>query len=171
MTAGGLVFNLGGEGRHEEHAAVIRAIREGESEWGHPVTDERGLFERVSLEAFQSGLSWLTILRKRENFRKAFAAFDFDKVAKFKDPQANALLAQLEKDLGVKVKSVTGTDGRARADRMIAGTDAPVVVTAVELEALGVDVIVTVGLDRVRHEERRERQPPPRAPPPQRRRP
>ncbi|MGZ6674781.1 MAG: DNA-3-methyladenine glycosylase I, partial [Solirubrobacteraceae bacterium] len=42
-----------------------------DDEWGHPVTDERGLFERVSLEAFQSGLSWLTILRKRDAFRAA----------------------------------------------------------------------------------------------------
>ena len=47
-----------------------------DEEWGRPVTDERGLFERMSLEAFQSGLSWLTILRKRENFRAAFANFE-----------------------------------------------------------------------------------------------
>jgi hypothetical protein len=47
-----------------------------DDEWGHPVTDERGLFERVSLEAFQSGLSWLTILRKRDAFRAAFADFE-----------------------------------------------------------------------------------------------
>jgi DNA-3-methyladenine glycosylase I len=49
-----------------------------DDEWGHPVTDERGLFERVSLEAFQSGLSWLTILRKRDAFRAAFAGFEPD---------------------------------------------------------------------------------------------
>jgi DNA-3-methyladenine glycosylase I len=54
-----------------------------DDEWGVPVTDERGLFERVSLEAFQSGLSWLTILRKREAFRAAFADFDPDAVARF----------------------------------------------------------------------------------------
>jgi DNA-3-methyladenine glycosylase I len=54
-----------------------------DDEWGLPVTDERGLFERVSLEAFQSGLSWLTILRKRDAFRAAFAGFDPDAVARF----------------------------------------------------------------------------------------
>ena len=47
-----------------------------DEEWGRPVTDERGLLERLCLEGFQSGLSWLTILRKRENFRAAFAGFD-----------------------------------------------------------------------------------------------
>ncbi len=52
-------------------------------EWGHPVTDDRRLFEKICLEGFQSGLSWLTILRKRENFRSAFADFDFEKVARF----------------------------------------------------------------------------------------
>lgn len=52
-------------------------------EWGRPVTDERGLYERLCLEGFQSGLSWLTILRKRESFRAAFAAFDPDVVADF----------------------------------------------------------------------------------------
>ena len=52
-------------------------------EWGRPVTDDRRLFEKLVLEGFQSGLSWLTILRKRENFRKAFAGFDFERVARF----------------------------------------------------------------------------------------
>ena len=47
-----------------------------DAEWGRPVTDTRGLYERLSLEAFQSGLSWLTILRKREGFRAAFGGFD-----------------------------------------------------------------------------------------------
>jgi len=54
-----------------------------DEEWGFPVRDERGLFERISLEAFQSGLSWITILRKREGFRAAFADFDPDAVAAF----------------------------------------------------------------------------------------
>ena len=54
-----------------------------DDEWGLPVTDERGLFERVSLEAFQSGLSWLTILRKRDAFRAAFAGFEPDAIARF----------------------------------------------------------------------------------------
>ena len=54
-----------------------------DEEWGRPVTDERGLYERLCLEGFQSGLSWLTILRKREYFRAAFAGFDADRVARF----------------------------------------------------------------------------------------
>jgi DNA-3-methyladenine glycosylase I len=62
-------------------------------EWGRPVTDERGLFERLSLEAFQSGLSWLTILRKREGFRAAFAGFDPEAVAGFGGRDVERLLA------------------------------------------------------------------------------
>jgi DNA-3-methyladenine glycosylase I len=54
-----------------------------DEEWGRPVTDERGLYERLCLEGFQSGLAWITILRKRENFRHAFAEFDPDTVARF----------------------------------------------------------------------------------------
>ena len=54
-----------------------------DEEWGRPVRDERGLLERLCLEGFQSGLSWLTILRKRENFRAAFAGFDPERVARF----------------------------------------------------------------------------------------
>jgi DNA-3-methyladenine glycosylase I len=63
-----------------------------DEEWGRPVLDERGLYERLSLEGFQSGLSWLTILRKRENFRRAFAAFDPDKVARFTERDVERLL-------------------------------------------------------------------------------
>jgi DNA-3-methyladenine glycosylase I len=54
-----------------------------DEEWGRPVTDDRGIYERLVLEGFQSGLSWLTILRKRENFRAAFAGFEIDEVARF----------------------------------------------------------------------------------------
>jgi DNA-3-methyladenine glycosylase I len=54
-----------------------------DEEWGRPVRDDTGIFERLSLEAFQSGLSWLTILRKREGFRAAFAGFDIEAVAKY----------------------------------------------------------------------------------------
>ena len=64
-----------------------------DAEWGRPVTGERGLFERLSLEAFQSGLSWLTILRKREGFRAAFAGFDAEAVARFGDEDVERLLA------------------------------------------------------------------------------
>jgi DNA-3-methyladenine glycosylase I len=52
-----------------------------DEEWGRPVTDDRGIYEKLTLEAFQSGLSWLTILRKRDNFRAAFDGFDFERVA------------------------------------------------------------------------------------------
>ena len=62
-------------------------------EWGRPVRDDRGLFERLCLEAFQSGLSWLTILRKRENFRAAFAGFEMAKVAAFGPDDVARLLA------------------------------------------------------------------------------
>lgn len=64
-----------------------------DTEWGLPVRDERGLFERLSLEAFQSGLSWATILRKRANFRAAFANFDPDAVAAFGDTDRERLMA------------------------------------------------------------------------------
>jgi DNA-3-methyladenine glycosylase I len=63
-----------------------------DEEWGRPVRDERGLYERMVLEGFQSGLSWLTILRKRESFRAAFAGFDIESVAKFGDRDVNRLL-------------------------------------------------------------------------------
>jgi DNA-3-methyladenine glycosylase I len=64
-----------------------------DEEWGRPVTDERGLLERLCLEGFQSGLSWLTILRKRENFRSAFADFDPERVAGFGERDVTRLLA------------------------------------------------------------------------------
>ena len=62
-------------------------------EWGRPVADDRRLFEKICLEGFQSGLSWLTILRKRESFRAAFDNFDFDKVARYGDADIERLLA------------------------------------------------------------------------------
>lgn len=61
-------------------------------EWGRPVVEDHRLFEKICLEGFQSGLSWLTILRKRENFRRAFADFDPKKVARFGDAKVEALL-------------------------------------------------------------------------------
>jgi DNA-3-methyladenine glycosylase I len=62
-------------------------------EWGFPVVDDHRLFEKLVLEGFQSGLSWLTILRKRENFRRAFAEFDFDVIATWPDSAAERLVA------------------------------------------------------------------------------
>jgi DNA-3-methyladenine glycosylase I len=68
-----------------------------DTEWGFPVADDRRLFEKLCLEGFQSGLSWRTILAKRENFRAAFAGFDFEKVARFGPRDVERLL----KDAGI----------------------------------------------------------------------
>jgi len=68
-----------------------------DTEWGFPVCDERRLFEKLSLEGFQSGLSWRTILAKRENFRAAFHDFDFDRIARFTERDVERLL----KDEGI----------------------------------------------------------------------
>lgn len=82
-------------------------------EWGMPIRDERGLFERLSLEAFQSGLSWATILRKRPAFRAAFADFDPDAVAGFGAEDVERLLA----DAGIvrNRAKIVATIGNARA--------------------------------------------------------
>lgn len=63
-----------------------------DNEWGRPCADDRYLFEKICLEGFQSGLSWITILRKRENFRKGFANFDIHKLAKFTDKDVERLV-------------------------------------------------------------------------------
>jgi DNA-3-methyladenine glycosylase I len=93
-----------------------------DDEWGFPVVDERGLFERLSLEAFQSGLSWLTILRKREAFRAAFAGFQPDAVARFDAADVERLLG----DAGIvrnraKIEA-TVANARATVDLREAGT-------------------------------------------------
>lgn len=67
-----------------------------DDEWGRPSTDDRRLFEKICLEGFQSGLSWLTILRKREGFRRAFAGFDPGRVADFGEADVERLLADRE---------------------------------------------------------------------------
>lgn len=72
-------------------------LRYHDEEWARPVTEDQRLFEKVSLEAFQCGLSWLTILRKRENFRAAFDHFDFEKIARYDEKKA----AQLVTDAGI----------------------------------------------------------------------
>jgi DNA-3-methyladenine glycosylase I len=86
-----------------------------DTEWGFPVRDDRRLFEKLSLEGFQSGLSWRTILAKRENFRAAFAGFDFNVVAGFTDADVARLLA----DAGIvrhrgKIEAVIDNARRAR---------------------------------------------------------
>lgn len=68
-----------------------------DSEWGVPLTDDRALFEKLVLEGFQSGLSWLTILKKRENFRQAFHGFDAARIAKYGDKD----IARLMGDAGI----------------------------------------------------------------------
>ncbi len=72
-----------------EHADYIEYH---DREWGVPVADDRLLFEKICLEGFQSGLSWLTILRKRENFRDAFAGFDIERVAAYSEQHVERLL-------------------------------------------------------------------------------
>ena len=89
-------------------------MRYHDEEWGRPVTDDIRLFEKICLEGFQSGLSWITILRKRENFRAAFAGFDFNTVAAFGDDDIARLLA----DTGIvrhrgKIVSTINNAGRA----------------------------------------------------------
>ena len=83
MTATGLIIGDDGRERCFWHANLPDYLRYHDEEWGRPVTDDIRLFEKICLEGFQSGLSWLTILRKRDNFRSAFAGFDFHRVALF----------------------------------------------------------------------------------------
>jgi DNA-3-methyladenine glycosylase I len=90
-----------------------------DEEWGVPVRDERGIFERLSLEAFQSGLSWLTILRKREAFRVAFDGFEPKRVAAYDDRDVARLLA----DAGIvrNRSKIEATIANARATLDVPG--------------------------------------------------
>ncbi|WP_282168360.1 DNA-3-methyladenine glycosylase I [Ruegeria atlantica] len=86
-----------------------------DSEWGYPVGNDQRLFEKLCLESFQSGLSWRTILSKRENFRKAFKAFDINAVAAFDDANTKRLL----QDAGIvrhrgKIEAVINNARRAQ---------------------------------------------------------
>lgn len=92
-----------------------------DTEWGMPVRTERGLFERLSLEAFQSGLSWATVLRKRPAFRAAFAGFDPDAVAAFTDADVERLMT----DAGIirNRRKILATVGNARAAVALRGWD------------------------------------------------
>jgi DNA-3-methyladenine glycosylase I len=91
----GDVLDLGDDGRlrcwWSGSTAEYRSYHD--DEWGRPVTDDRRLFEKLCLEGFQAGLSWLTILRKRENFRAAFDQFDFTVVAGYDERDVERLLA------------------------------------------------------------------------------
>ena len=93
------------------HTEVYRDYHD--YEWGRPLHGRDALFERMSLEAFQSGLSWLTILRKRENFRRAFARFEVEHVARFTDRDVARLMA----DAGI-------VRNRAKIDATIANARA-----------------------------------------------
>lgn len=84
-----------------------------DQEWGRPVRGEQALFERISLEAFQSGLSWLTILRKRPAFRQAFADFDPDRIAEFGDDDVERLLADAAIVRNARKIHATITNARA----------------------------------------------------------
>lgn len=106
---------LGGDGlARPVWAATDPLLRDYyDTEWGMPVTDERGVFERVSLEAFQAGLSWATILRKRPAFRAAFDDFDPDVVAGYDERDVERLLG----DAGIvrNRQKIVATIGNARA--------------------------------------------------------
>jgi DNA-3-methyladenine glycosylase I len=106
---------VGDDGRARPAWAATDALLRDyyDREWGMPVRDETGLFERLSLEAFQSGLSWATILRKRPAFRAAFAGFEADAVAGFDEDDTVRLLA----DAGIvrNARKIAATIQNARA--------------------------------------------------------
>jgi DNA-3-methyladenine glycosylase I len=93
MTDGGAVAGPDGKLRCPWGLSSPEYVGYHDDEWGRPVRDDVGMFERLCLEAFQSGLSWLTILRKRDNFRAAFAGFQIEAVAGFGPDDVDRLLA------------------------------------------------------------------------------
>jgi DNA-3-methyladenine glycosylase I len=92
MSEDGLITGEDGRTRCAWHGGLADYMRYHDEEWGYPVHDDRRLFEKICLEGFQSGLSWLTILRKRDNFRAAFANFEVDVVASFDVADTERLL-------------------------------------------------------------------------------
>ena len=114
--ADGLVAGSDAEPRCWWGAAPPEYIAYHDTEWGRPVDDDHRLFEKICLEGFQAGLSWLTILRKREHFRRAFANFVFAKVGAFTERDVERLLA----DQGIvrhrgKIESTINNAQRASA--------------------------------------------------------
>jgi DNA-3-methyladenine glycosylase I len=109
----GLVTGHDGNDRCWWGASTPDYLEYHDHEWGRPVTDDQGIYERLTLEAFQSGLSWLTILRKRENFRTAFSGFEIERVARFDDTD----VARLMEDAGI-------VRNRAKVDAAIANAGA-----------------------------------------------
>jgi DNA-3-methyladenine glycosylase I len=117
-AAAGLVEGSDGKTRCAWHGNLPDYLAYHDGEWGRPVADDIRLFEKICLEGFQSGLSWLTILRKRENFRKAFAGFDFHKVAKFTEADVERLL----QDAGIirhRGKIVSTINNARRAQELV----------------------------------------------------
>jgi DNA-3-methyladenine glycosylase I len=117
MLAEGLRIDGDGLARCFWHGGLEDYMRYHDEEWGYPVHDDRRLFEKICLEGFQSGLSWLTILRKRDNFRAAFANFDIDLVARFNDGD----IARLLEDKGIvrhRGKIVSTINNAARAKEL-----------------------------------------------------
>ncbi len=108
-----LIIDEGGRARPSWAVSSPGYLQYYDTEWGMPVRDERGLFERLSLEAFQCGLSWATILAKRERFREVFAGFDPDEVATFTEADVQRLMA----DAGIvrNRRKIEATIGNARA--------------------------------------------------------
>jgi DNA-3-methyladenine glycosylase I len=92
-TPEGLIIGDDGKPRCWWHGNDPEYLRYHDEEWGYPIDDDRHLFEKICLEGFQSGLSWLTILRKRDNFRHAFDNFDYQKVAQYDEPKIQKLLS------------------------------------------------------------------------------
>ncbi len=88
----GLIVGDDGQTRCFWHGNLPDYLHYHDHEWGRPVSDDTRLFEKICLEGFQSGLSWLTILRKRDNFREAFDGFDFERVANFTDTDVERLV-------------------------------------------------------------------------------
>ena len=120
QESSGIIEGPDGKTRCFWHGNLPDYLHYHDHEWGRPVTDDRRLFEKICLEGFQSGLSWLTILRKRENFRAAFAGFDFEKVAKFGDADIERCLA----DAGIirhRGKIVSTINNAKRAREMVDG--------------------------------------------------
>ena len=115
MAASGLVRGEDGRLRCSWGAFTPDYAAYHDREWGFPVLDDRRLFEKICLEGFQSGLSWLTILRKREAFRRSFRGFDFAKVARFTGRDVGHLLrdAQIVRHRG-KIESTINNAREAR---------------------------------------------------------
>jgi len=111
----GLTAGPDGVARCAWHGNLPDYLHYHDHEWGRPVADDTRLFEKICLEGFQSGLSWLTILRKRDNFREAFEGFDFERVARFGEADVERLLtnAGIVRHRG-KIASTINNAKRAR---------------------------------------------------------